>query len=347
MASRRGEIFALINSARSEADLGAVVASELCEAYEAEIGFVLVAGTASAELVGSVGLLGDDPESVLAQPLCWQALTSAVTTTADGTDLVGLGIRSLALAPRTAGGSRLLVGVGRLYEQAFEHVELALLEAVTKTAAQALERFGLERQLQRAHETEAVARMASGIAHEFSGALATIIELCDRGPDSPREGASAVAAQLSEIRAAAASAAELAHHVMAFGRQPTLRPPAREPVAVEPQPQAEPAAPLVGDLESLAQLFRRLGHPVRLRILLALAGGTLSPSELEQRLDVKLGLVAYHVRDLRDDGLVTLVDRRAARGSVESFYRLTERGELARGLVAAACRETGHSVERA
>ena len=47
VASRRGEIVALINSARSEGDLGAVVASELCEAYEAEIGFVLVARAGS------------------------------------------------------------------------------------------------------------------------------------------------------------------------------------------------------------------------------------------------------------------------------------------------------------
>ena len=42
VASRRGEIVALINCARSEGDLGAVVATELCEAYEAEIGFVLI-----------------------------------------------------------------------------------------------------------------------------------------------------------------------------------------------------------------------------------------------------------------------------------------------------------------
>ena len=41
-----------------------------------------------------------------------------------------------------------------------------------------------------------------------------------------------------------------------------------------------------------------------------------------------LGLLAYHVGVLRDDGFLTLVDTRAARGALESFYRLTERGEI-------------------
>ena len=40
VASRRSEIVALINSACLEGDLGPVVAGELCEAYDAEIGFV-------------------------------------------------------------------------------------------------------------------------------------------------------------------------------------------------------------------------------------------------------------------------------------------------------------------
>src|SRR3954452_7885988 len=83
VASRRGEIVALINSARSESELGAVVATELCEAYEAEIGFVLVvrAETAVAELIGDVGLSGDAPAAILAEPLCADALmgTEAVT----------------------------------------------------------------------------------------------------------------------------------------------------------------------------------------------------------------------------------------------------------------------------
>ena len=78
----------------------------------------------------------------------------------------------------------------------------------------------------------------------------------------------------------------------------------------------------LSDLESAAVLFRSLGHPLRLRIVVALDENAVSPSDLGQRFDVALGLVAYHVRALRDDGLVERVDTRAARGSLQSFLPL-------------------------
>lgn len=283
VASRRGEIVALINAARSESDLGAVVATELCEAYDAEIGFVLITrpGSTTAELVGSVGLIGDDPAALLAEPLSAGTLSGPLPVTARGTDLLGLGIRNLALAPGTAAGARLLVGVGRLYDQPLEDLELALLEAVTKSAAQALERFGLERQLERAHEMEAVAPP----------------------------------------------------------------PPVLDVDTFEPRAPAELPSPLLPELGSLADLFRLLGHPIRLRILLALGNDTLSASELEQRLGIGLGVLAYHVGVLRDDGLLTLVDTRAVRGALESFYYFTDRGELARNVISATWDEMSHIAE--
>ena len=104
----------------------------------------------------------------------------------------------------------------------------------------------------------------------------------------------------------------------------------------------------LSDLECAALLFRGLGHPLRLRILLALENEseTLSPSDLGQRLRVALGLVAYHVRTLRDDGLLELVDTRVARGSLQSFYRLSDRGRRARRLLEAACGELRDGAER-
>ena len=100
---------------------------------------------------------------------------------------------SLALAPYTAGGAQLLVGVGRLYDQHFEELELALLEAVTKSAAQALERFGLEHQLQRAHEMEAVARLGGDVSASStapsrpSSAIAISVPTAStEGPPRPR-----------------------------------------------------------------------------------------------------------------------------------------------------------------
>ena len=84
---------------------------------------------------------------------------------------------------------------------------------------------------------------------------------------------------------------------------------------------------------------------MRLRILLALGSDTLSPSELEERLDVGLGVVAYHVRALREDGLMMLVDTRPTRGSLESFYRLTARGELARHVLGLTARDIRGTAE--
>jgi DNA-binding transcriptional ArsR family regulator len=282
-ASRHGEIIALINAARSEDDLGAVVATELCEAFDAEIGFVLIVrpGSTEVEVLGSVGLVGDDTATITVEHECTQTLAGAAAVAERGTDLLGLGIHNLALAPHTAGGARLLVGVGRLYDQRWEALELALLEGVTKSAAQALERFGLERQLQQAHEME-VGR-----------------------------------------------------------RQPP--PPTRDAHPVEPPTIVDAPLP---DLVSLAHLFRLLGHPIRLRILRALGSDTLSPSELDEQLEVGLALLSYHVGVLRDDGLLMLVDTRPTRGALESFYRLTAKGEMALSVFAATSREMSRSPER-
>ncbi len=347
VASRRGEIVALINAARSEDDLGAVVANELCEAFDAEIGFVLVARpeAATAELIAGVGLIGEDPATILTQPLCGESLSGAVAVTERGTDLLGLGICNLALAPQTAGGARLLVGVGRLYDQRFEALDLALLDGITKSAAQALERFGLERQLERAQAVEAVGRLDGGIAHEFSRTLATLIGHCDLGTHNLHHAVSEVETELRAIRSAAESAAELVQQLLELSRQQVPQPVALEINAVESQPAADMPLLLRPQLGPLADVFRLLAHPIRLMILLALGSDTRSPTQLEQRLDVGLGVMAYHVRVLHAGGLLMLVDTRPARGAYESFYRATGRGESARNVVATTWREIGDIAE--
>jgi DNA-binding transcriptional ArsR family regulator len=101
------------------------------------------------------------------------------------------------------------------------------------------------------------------------------------------------------------------------------------------------------DLESIAHLLAGLSHPIRLRIVLALDAGVLSPRGLHEQLDVNLSLVAYHVRALRDEELVELVGTRPVRGSVESFYRLTPRGRRARAMLAAMWPEIGDDTKLA
>jgi DNA-binding transcriptional ArsR family regulator len=101
------------------------------------------------------------------------------------------------------------------------------------------------------------------------------------------------------------------------------------------------------DLESIAHLLGGLSHPIRLRVVLTLDAGVLSPRGLHERLGVNLTLVAYHVRALRDEDLVELVGTRAARGSVESFYRLTPRGRRARAMLAATWPEIADDAKLA
>ena len=86
VASRRGEIVALNNAAQSESDLGAVVATELCEAFDAEIGFVLIArsGSTTPELIARVGLIGEEPATILTQPWWGPSLSGGVAVTESG-----------------------------------------------------------------------------------------------------------------------------------------------------------------------------------------------------------------------------------------------------------------------
>src|SRR3954470_23246784 len=120
-ASRRAEIIAMVNEATSEEEVVEAVCAELCEAFEAEIGFVVIA-EARYELprfLGHLGLTTQQQAKVLADPLL------AGTLSADGKeawgyeapDLFGIGAKSCALAPFLAEkGERVVVGAIRLYE---------------------------------------------------------------------------------------------------------------------------------------------------------------------------------------------------------------------------------------
>ena len=68
-----------------------------------------------------------------------------------------------------------------------------------------------------------------------------------------------------------------------------------------------------------------MAHPLRVRILAMLHEQQLSPVQLSDRLDARLGTVAYHVQTLRKVGLVEEVATRQRRGATEHFYRAKER----------------------
>ena len=177
-ASRRAEIVALVNSASTEAELGEVVSSELCEAFEAEAAFVLVEHPGEApRLVGSYGFTDGDPAAVLADPVLREALRSEQPHERLGTGLLGVGGRSIALAPFVAGdATRVLAGAVRFYEERFNETELALLEAVTKSTGSALEQVWVAAERDSLLEREREARAAAEAATERIRRLQAVTE---------------------------------------------------------------------------------------------------------------------------------------------------------------------------
>ncbi len=58
------------------------------------------------------------------------------------------------------------------------------------------------------------------------------------------------------------------------------------------------------DLELLAVRFSALGDPIRLRILIELTDGQRCVCELLDEIDIAPNLLSYHLKILRDTGLV-------------------------------------------
>ncbi len=78
-------------------------------------------------------------------------------------------------------------------------------------------------------------------------------------------------------------------------------------------------------LESTALSFSALGDPIRLRILAVLVDGRLCVCELLEQIGVAPNLLSYHLRVLREAGLVEAsrrgrwVDYRLAEASLDAL----------------------------
>jgi PAS domain S-box-containing protein len=157
-AARRAQLVTIVNLARSEAELGELFTAEVCEAFEAEVAFVLAArdGLAVRRLVGAYGLTADQRADLPDDARCVQALMCDEPQLHDG-DLLGVEVRELMLVPFAGEVERGVVGVARLYDQPFDNAEAALLEAVVESVKHALERIrlGQERDVLYARERAA------------------------------------------------------------------------------------------------------------------------------------------------------------------------------------------------
>jgi DNA-binding transcriptional ArsR family regulator len=75
------------------------------------------------------------------------------------------------------------------------------------------------------------------------------------------------------------------------------------------------------------QLAAALSHPTRVGVMSVLVEGPASPRQLAAAIDEPLNNVTYHVKQLRDLGVIELdrTERRAGGRVLERFYRATQR----------------------
>ena len=172
-ASRRAEVVALVNSARTEREVARVTADELCEALEAEIAVVVVTRPhrGERETIAWTGLSSEQAVAASADRLVTAALGSPLPEVHAGEDLLGVGARQLVLSPWTAdSGRQVVIGVGRCYDQPYNPAEVALLQAVTPSVGHGLERSWLwEERDRHAGRQSALARAAKSVSSTLDG----------------------------------------------------------------------------------------------------------------------------------------------------------------------------------
>jgi DNA-binding transcriptional ArsR family regulator len=86
-------------------------------------------------------------------------------------------------------------------------------------------------------------------------------------------------------------------------------------------------APAVSSLSTMKVAKTALSHPIRLLIIGRLLEEHASPNMLAIKLELPLGTVAYHVRELYKLGLLKLVKTQQKRGATEHIYGLQKSGK--------------------
>src|SRR3954452_14643879 len=107
------------------------------------------------------------------------------------------------------------------------------------------------------------------------------------------------------------------------------------------------------------RVVKALAHPLRVRILSMLDESVLSPNDIARQIDVPIGNVSYHTRQLLELGMIKLVREQRRRGAVEHYYTAearpmitdeawSEAPEIVRqAMVGAALQESAKAVNEA
>ena len=108
-------------------------------------------------------------------------------------------------------------------------------------------------------------------------------------------------------------------------------PPAGQGSASEPAVQVD-----AGVRSDAIAILRATAHADRLAVLELFDGsGGISPARAAGLLELPIGNVSYHVRQLSKFGLIENTHTRPVRGAVEHFYSLTVLGRTAVAMVRA------------
>lgn len=75
---------------------------------------------------------------------------------------------------------------------------------------------------------------------------------------------------------------------------------------------------------SNTRAVKALTHTTRRGIITSLAQGHNTPNDIARHLGQQLGVVAYHVRQLRDYGVIEEFETRPVRGALQHRYRFTD-----------------------
>jgi DNA-binding transcriptional ArsR family regulator len=109
--------------------------------------------------------------------------------------------------------------------------------------------------------------------------------------------------------------------------------------AVETDAPAADAEQVEQLLNRIASFVEAFGHPLRLRIMAWSCSHDekLSPVRVAEDLGETLASVAYHVRKLRDLGLLRTAGSRRRRGAIEHLYVASSRGRELLNSIAEVC----------
>jgi HD-GYP domain-containing protein (c-di-GMP phosphodiesterase class II) len=143
-ALRRAEVVTLVNAAENESDLGRELTEELCEAFEAEIAFLIEGASPGGDprTIATVGLQLEQAHGLLGASACGRAIEAGAPIAEYGKGLLGTSARGALLAGYSGQDGRPVVaGVARLYDEPFDEAETALLAAATAAAGHAMERI--------------------------------------------------------------------------------------------------------------------------------------------------------------------------------------------------------------